>query len=218
MTYFRACGVSLLLILGGVARAHAAAPIEVPACPAGMEEAIAHLRYQVTIIEQQPGDRAAAFTKLAGQAEALRQANPHRPEPLIWKGIALAAQAKYQGLSALRSIREARDLLEAALRMDEKAAGPIAYNALGLIYHKAPGWPISFGDDKKAEEYFKKALAAASVLDTHYRYGEFLMDRGHAEEGRKHLQQALDLPDRPGHKEDPIKKKDIRALLDRSSR
>ena len=212
------CLAALLYICGSALAASAAAPIEVPPCPAGLDEAVVHLRYQVTIIEQQPGDRAAAFTKLAGQAEVLRQANPHRPEPLIWKGIALAAQAKYQGLSALRSIREARELLEAALRMDEKAAGPIAYNALGLIYHKAPGWPISFGDDKKAEAYFKKALAAASVLDTHYRYGEFLIDRGQVEEGRKHLQQALDLPDRPGHKEDVIKKKDIRALLDRSSR
>ncbi len=209
---------AFLLVCGGISQSPAAAPIDVPPCPPAIEDAVVHLRYQVTAIEQQPGDRAAAFSKLVAQADALRLANPRRPEPLIWKGIALAARAKHQGISALRSINEARSLLEAALRMDEKTAGPVAYNALGMIYHKSPGWPISFGDNKKAEEYFKKALAAASVLDTHYRYGEFLLDQGRKEEGRKHLQQALDLPDRPGHREDPMKKKEIRALLERTAR
>jgi len=33
------------------------------------------------------------------------------------------------------------------------------YNSLGSLYAKVPGWPLGFGDKKKAQAYFEKALA-----------------------------------------------------------
>ena len=39
------------------------------------------------------------------------------------------------------------------------ASDAAAYNALGMLYHKVPGWPISFGSNKKARDYFEKAIA-----------------------------------------------------------
>ena len=41
-----------------------------------------------------------------------------------------------------------------------------------------PGWPIGFGDKKKAEEYLKKALAAnPDGIDPNFFYGDFLLDK-----------------------------------------
>lgn len=176
---------------------------------------VAELRYRVTAIEHGKGDKAAAFDELATRADALVREHPKRPEPLVWKGIALSAGAKHKGLGALASVKEARGLLEAALAMNERVAGPVAHNALGMLYHRVPGWPVSFGNDKTAEAHFKKAIAASSCLDTHYRYGEYLMDEGRRDEALEHLGRALAFPDRPGHAEDPLKKEDIRALLGR---
>lgn len=176
---------------------------------------VAAIRFQVTAIDHGQADKGRALETLVAQADAFVREFPDRPEPLIWKGISMSALAKHQSLGALGSVKEARGLLERALAMDEKIAGPVAYNALGMLFHKVPGWPVSFGNDEKAEEYFKKAIAAASCLDTHYRYGEYLMDEGRKDEALKHLEQAAAFPDRPGHAEDPMKKEEIRALLGR---
>ena len=203
---------SILSAWAGLVLAAAAGP-DVPADPVTAK--VADLRYRVTAIEHEKGDKAAAFDVLATRADALVREYPTRPEPLVWKGIALSAGAKHKGLGALGSVKEARALLEAALAMDERVAGPVAHNALGMLYHKVPGWPVSFGNDKTAEEHFRKAVAASSCLDTHYRYGEYLMDEGRRDEALKHLEQALAFPDRPGHAEDPLKKEEIRALLGR---
>ncbi len=204
---------TILSSCAGLALAAAAAEPTVPGDP--LAAGIADIRYRVTAIEHGKGDKAAAFDALASQADALARENPKRPEPLVWKGIALSAGAKHKGLGALASVKEARGLLEAALAMDERVAGPVAHNALGMLYHKVPGWPVSFGNDKTAEVHFQKAIAASSCLDTHYRYGEYLMDEGRRDEALKHLEQALAFPDRPGHAEDPLKKEEIRALLGR---
>jgi len=200
-----------LLASGTLVRAAEPAPVAVDP----LMGPVAEIRYEVTAIEHGTGDKAAAFDRLVGRADALAKQFPKRPEPLIWKAIALSASAKHKGLSALSSVKEARALLEATLAMDEAVAGPFAHNALGILFHKVPGWPISYGDDRKAEAHFRKAVAALSCLDTHYRYGEFLMDEGRRDEARKHLEQALAFPDRPGHREDAMKKEEIRALLAR---
>ena len=34
-----------------------------------------------------------------------------------------------------------------------------AYNSLGVLYYKVPGWPVGFGDKAKARELLQKALA-----------------------------------------------------------
>lgn len=209
---FQACVISLgVLSVGWQARAADSAPV----AQDPFQARIAEIRYEVTAIEHGKADKAEAFDRLVVRADALAREFPKRPEPRVWKGIALSASAKHKGLSALSAVKEARSLLEAALAMDEAVAGPVAHNALGMLFHKVPGWPVSFGDDRKAEEHFRKAVGASSCLDTHYRYGEFLMDEGRRDEARKHLERALAFPDRPGHAEDAMKKEEIRALLGR---
>jgi len=174
---------------------------------------IAHLRYQVTQIEVTSTNKVSDFLLLAQHADEAIKRYPGRAEPFIWKGIALAARAKYQGVSALALVREARDLLEQSIQLDPAASDAAAYNALAILYHKVPGWPISFGSNKKARDYFEKAIAISSNLDTCFRYGEFLLDIGEKEEGLRYLKRAAEFPERAGRPEDVFKRKMIADLM-----
>jgi len=180
-----------------------------------LEHSVAEICYQVTAIEHQPGNKVQAYERLIEKADALVQTYPQRAEPLLWKGIAISMQAKYVGLKALAKVREAKRLLEASLAIDPKSTGGAAYLALAMLHYKVPKWPLGFRNDQQAEAYFAKALEVSSHLDTHYRYGEFLLARKRFPQARTELQTALAFPDREGHPEDTLKKKDIRKLLNR---
>ena len=43
-----------------------------------------------------------------------------------------------------------------------------AYTSLGTLYFKVPGWPVGFGDEEKAEELLRKALAGRDEMDIFY--------------------------------------------------
>jgi tetratricopeptide (TPR) repeat protein len=160
--------------------------------------------------------QAEQYAKLAEQARKLVEANPGMPEPLIWEGIVISSEAGAKGgLGALGLAKESRALLDEALKINDKALAGSAYTSLATLYAKVPGWPIGFGDKKKAEEYFKKALAInPSGIDPNFFYGEYLIDRDRYAEGRQHLEAALKAPPRPGRElADSGRRQEIQALL-----
>jgi Tfp pilus assembly protein PilF len=87
------------------------------------------------------------------------------------------------------------------MRLDENALSGSAMTSLGVLYHKLPGWPISFGNDKKAEKLLKHALEInPDGIDPNYFYAGFLFDNGKYEQALKFAKKALDAParaDRP---------------------
>lgn len=90
-----------------------------------------------------------------------------------------------------------------------------AYTSLATLYAKVPGWPIGFGDEERAEEYFRKSLAInPSGIDPNFFYGEYLAERDRIAEARAHLEAALKAPPRPGRKlADGGRRQEIQALL-----
>jgi tetratricopeptide (TPR) repeat protein len=160
--------------------------------------------------------QAEHYGKLAAQAHKLVEANPGMPEPLIWEGIVVSSEAGAKGgLGALGLAKESRALLEEALKINDQALAGSAYTSLATLYAKVPGWPIGFGDKKKAEEYFKKALAInPNGIDPNFFYGEYLIDRDRVAEGRQYLEAALKAPPRPGRElADSGRRQEIQALL-----
>jgi len=155
----------------------------------------AHIKYEIADADRQE----TALQPLGQRAEQLSTAYPDRPEPKIWQGIILATDAGISGgLSALSKVKAAKSLFEAALALDETALQGSAHTSLGSLYYQVPGWPIGFGDDDKAEEHLKKALAInPQGIDPNYFYGDFLLDQGRYKEAAKVLRTALQAPDRP---------------------
>ncbi|SEI46352.1 tetratricopeptide repeat protein [Achromobacter sp. NFACC18-2] len=164
-----------------------------------------------------PADkRAARFEALSKQAHELTAQFSGRAEPHIWEGIVLSSWAGAKGgLGALGLAKQAKAEYETAIAIDSKALGGSALNSLGVLYYKVPGWPVGFGDNKKAEELLKQALAVnPDGIDANYFYADYLMYRNRKVEAIPYLEKALKAPPRPGRETaDEGRRAEARALL-----
>jgi len=157
-------------------------------------------------------DKEAVFKKLSEQAHQVSAGNPGRAEPLIWEAIILSGYAKVKGLFGDASVAEkARDLLFGAEKLNPKALNGSVYTTLGSLHYKVPGWPVGFGDKKKAREYLEKALQFnPDGIDPNYFYADFLLDRGEYAKALEYFKKALNAPARPGREDaDAGRKADI---------
>jgi len=118
------------------------------------------------------------------------------------------------GLGGLKLAKAARRLLLAAEKIDPEALDGDIYVTLGALYTQAPGWPIAFGDKKKAERYLKRALALhPDHIDPNYFYGDWLMRRHRYGDAIPYLERALAAPPRPGR---PVADAGRRALVEKA--
>jgi tetratricopeptide (TPR) repeat protein len=154
---------------------------------------------------------------LARRANMVSHDNPQSAEALVWDAIVLSTLAeKKGGIGALSLVKEAKLKLEQAEAIDPSVLGGSVYASLGSLYSKVPGWPIGFGSDKKAERYFKKALAInPRGLDINYFFAEFLADNGKDKLALEYVEKALQAPqmvDRPvadkGRRQQALKLRD----------
>lgn len=183
-----------------------------------LDAAIADLQHQWAAINYQTPEAAqeGKLKALADQAAAVTKQYPNQAAALAWNAIILSTYAKAKGgLGALDPAERARDLLLQAAKLDERALGGGIDSSLGALYHKVPGWPIGFGNDKKARDYLQKAVTLnPDGIDENYFYGDFLADEGDKEEARKYLTKALSAPPRPGREDaDAGRRQDIQAAL-----
>lgn len=208
MRLLRALTLTLVTLLGAPALAASADDLILP-----IQDEWAEIKYHQPT-KQQPD----LYRALAEKTRKLADANPYSAEVLIWEGIVVSSEAGARGgLGALSLAKEARRLLEESLKLNEGALSGSAYTSLATLYAKAPGWPIAFGDGKRAEELFLKSLSFnPSGIDPNFFYGEYLVEEGRVAEGRRHLEAALKAPPRPGRElADQGRRQEIQALLDK---
>ncbi len=176
-------------------------PLQAFADP-GLDEAIVRLQHEWAIVNYRtPAEKQdAAFDTLAGMAQDVVQRYPGKAEPMVWKAIILTSEAKVKGgFSALGLARNARNLLLEAERIDPTALHGSIYTSLGSLYYKVPGWPIGFGDRKKAEKYLLRALELnPEGIDANYFYGDLMLQEGNYDLAIEYLNKALSAPARPG--------------------
>lgn len=200
--------LALSLIVAFAAPAGATSP---EALIAPIQTRWAEIKYQVA--EQ---DQAAQYHALALEAKALLERNPDSPEVLIWDGIVLSSEAGAKGgLGALALAKEARDRLGRAIELNDQALGGSAYTSLATLYAKVPGWPLGFGDEERAESYFKKSLALNPAgIDPNFLYAEYLLEHDRVADARIHLDKALNAPPRPGRElADEGRRAEVKALI-----
>ena len=157
-----------------------------------------------------------AYKAALADAEHAVSQYPMMAEPKIWQAIILAGLARAQGgLGALGEAKQSRDLLLEAEKIDATAMDGSIYATLGSLYAKVPGWPIGFGDKKKARACFEKALAIdAFSLDSNFFYADFLAEEGDYRGASEHLERALAAPPRIGREDaDQGRREEVTALL-----
>lgn len=199
----------ILLILALLPLAAWAAPVD---------DAVAELQRDWEVIRYQApaSDREKRFEALSAKAHKVVEAYPGRSEPLIWEGIVLSSWAGEKGgLGALSLAKQAKADYEQAIQIDGKALDGSAYNSLGVLYYKVPGWPLGFGDKAKAKELLHKALALnPNGIDPNFFYAEYLVETKHADEAMPYLEKALQAAPRPGRQiADSGRREEVRVLM-----
>ena len=214
-TLLRATVAGLLAGMALSSSAAAAAPA------ADLDQGIHALQNDwATIQYTVPADkRAARFEALSQQAHELTERYAGRAEPHIWEGIILSSWAGAKGgLGALGLAKQAKAEYETAIGIDSKALGGSALNSLGVLYYKVPGWPVGFGDNKKAEALLQQALAVnPDGIDPNFFYADYLVYRNRKAEAVPYLEKALKAPPRPGREvADEGRRAEARALLEKA--
>ncbi len=191
------------------------------AVAAGVEESITELRRDWEVIRYQTpaAERERRFEALASKAHKVSESFSGRSEPLIWEGIIVSSEADEKGgFRALSLAKQAKALYEAAIQIDGNALEGSAYDSLGALYYKVPGWPFSFGDKAKANELLQKALLVnPDGIDPNYFFGEYLLETNRAAEAMTYLERALRAPLRQGWQiADTGRREEARALLEKA--
>nr|WP_158163166.1 tetratricopeptide repeat protein [Vibrio mimicus] len=205
-TMFKWMSISTLLV-GNVTAAYAITPLE------QVQKDWAKCQYQTPSADEQEScfERTIARTRLE-----LNMAGDN-PELKVWLAINQSSLAGVKGgLGALSLVKEAKSLFEEVIAQAPSTLDGSAYTSLGTLYYKVPGWPVAFGDDKKAEQLLKQALDMnPNGIDANYFYGDFLVQQGRDTEARHYLLQAQQAPARPQREvADAGRQKEIAHLLE----
>lgn len=169
---------------------------------AQMNDAVKNLQKQWAIVNYQtPEDQQReAFEKLAKTASQVVLNNHNNVEALVWEGIIYSTYAGVTStFSAGGLAKHAKKSFEAAIAINGDILNGSAYTSLGVLYYKVPGWPLSFGSNKKAEKYLKKGLKLnPNGIDSNYFYADFLYDeKDEYKQALKYAQMAQKAPARP---------------------
>ncbi|MBL0418749.1 hypothetical protein JI739_00180 [Ramlibacter sp. AW1] len=191
--------------------------VAVPA-HAAVEDDVQQLQHEWEVIryEAPPAERQARFAQLAARAHQVSGTYPGRSEPLVWEGIIVSSWAGEKGgLGALGLVKQAKALYESAIQIDGTVLEGSAYNSLGVLYYKVPGWPVGFGDKARANELLRKALQInPGGIDPNYFYAEYLVETHQPEQAVAYLVKALKAPARPGRPlADAGRREEARQLL-----
>ena len=189
-----------------------------PLARAGMDDDVRQLQreWEEVKYRKPKADQERAFEALAQTAGTVRAKYTDRAEADIWYGIIVASYAGAKGgLGALSLAKDAKAAFEHALKVDPKALAGSAYTSLGSLYYQVPGWPIGFGDDKKAREMLEAALKLnPDGIDPNFFYGDYLYRKGDYANARKALEHALKAPARPDRPlADEGRRREIEELL-----
>lgn len=129
--------------------------------PADIEPRLkaAQLCYYAWRLEDKDNKRRIDIAKLAVKMgkEAIA-INPKHPGGHLWAGAGLAMIGLPRGvLNSLQLVPEGKAYFEASIKLDPTYLNGMAYTLMGHAYHVVPGFPISIGDKKRAQEYLAKA-------------------------------------------------------------
>lgn len=159
-----------------------------------------------------------SFEVLIEEADAAVASHPKSANILIWDGIVKSSFAGIKGgLGALSLAKQARKSLQKAIKLDDTALDGSAYTSLGTLYFKVPGWPLGFGNDKKAVQLLKKALEInPDGIDSNYFYADYLLNKKDFAKAEQYLLKAQQAPPRENRPlADSGRREEIIAALDK---
>lgn len=165
-------------------------------------EDLAYMQRQWAVCQYQvkkEGPRESCLADLVRRNRDALSTSPDSNELKTWLGINLSSLAGVKGgFGALSLVKEAKKDFEQVIDSAPKTLSGSALTSLGTLYYKVPGWPIGFGDKKKARALLKQGLAVnPNGIDSNYFYADFLLDQDEQNEAKVYFEKALKAPARP---------------------
>ena len=157
---------------------------------------LSRLEFMRAQLELDKKRRIQLFENCITVADKALALNENEVRGLFWKAAAMGKVAEDSGMvNALRMLRPMEKMLLNVVALDEKYENAGGHRALGRMYHKLPGFPISFGSNQKALKHLKRAhdLFPQDVITRAF-YAELLYDEGKIDEARKHADFVLAAP------------------------
>tara|TARA_R110002124_G_scaffold287216_1_gene471491 strand:+ start:183573 stop:184220 length:648 start_codon:yes stop_codon:yes gene_type:complete len=143
--------------------------------------------------EQTDDEKKAALSALELKLEALIKENARNAEAKTILGTVKSTHAGLiGGFSALPHVKDAKKLLESAIKIDDKAMDGQAHAILGALYLAVPSWPVGFGDDDKSMMHIKRALnIEPNSIDAHCFLGDYWLEHNKFERAKEAYDKAL---------------------------
>lgn len=202
----------LAAFLAGMGAAHASTDPVMDAQVKHINDEWARIKYQVPGKDQ----KYQQLDRLAVEAAQVVAKYPGHAEPLLWQGIVTSEEAAQASvLKQLGLATAARDILLKAYKIDPLAEKGGVAMSLGVLYYKVPGWPIGFGDAKKAKAYLDQGIVVdPSSLDTNWFFGDYWVTKGDTERAKAFFTKALAAPVDPSRPVwDTGRRAEVRAAM-----
>jgi len=154
---------------------------------------LARLFFFKADVLQNKADRIKGYQKSIDVADRALKINPTNLLANFWYAAAIGKQGLDVGITrSLNNAKPMKEKLDAAIQVDGKYEHGGPYRALGRLYYKLPGWPISFGDNDKAFEQLKKAYEVdPDFAWNKIYYAEILIKKGDKDKARKLLDEVF---------------------------
>jgi tetratricopeptide (TPR) repeat protein len=164
----------------------------------------------------EPDDKLVNYEEGVGFGEKGIAADKSCLEANFWLAVNYGSFGQEKGImKSLALINPMKECVERAMEKDEGYFYGGPWRVLGRLYHKAPGFPFSIGNSKKAMDCLQKALEFGPKFYLNHLFtAELCISNGDRAKAREHLEWIVNAPLSPNHEaEDAITKRDAEALL-----
>jgi tetratricopeptide (TPR) repeat protein len=148
---------------------------------------------QVAIATPSRDVQASRASEAMGYAERARRLEPTGVEGRYFLAVSAGLVAETRSTGALGLVPTIESEAIEALRLDPGFEEAGAHRILGELYHQAPGFPVSVGDDDLALEHLREAVRIAPDFPPNrIALAEVYLSEGADEEARRTLAPLLE--------------------------
>lgn len=177
---------------------------------------LAEINYWFGEYSTDASDKIAFFDEGVECAKTGIEIDEDSLESNFWLAVNYGSYGQEKGImQSLALITPIKEAAEKALALNANYFYGGPYRVLGRLYHKAPGFPFSIGNTKKAVEYLEKAVEIGPkfFLNRIFLAEAFISNRDKTK-GREQLEFIVNTPSNKNHeREDEGYKREAEALL-----
>jgi tetratricopeptide (TPR) repeat protein len=179
---------------------------------------LSEINYWLGEYAEDADDKLAFFDEGVSCGKSGIEINEDSLESNFWLSVNSGSYGQEKGImQSLAMISPIKAAAEKALSLDENYFYGGPWRVLGRLYHKAPGFPFSIGNTKKAIEHLEKAvnLGPKFFLNRLFLAEAYISNRDKAK-ASEHLKWILNTPPNKNHeREDEGYKREAESLLEK---